>query len=169
MNFSFPYAMRNGRSFTGTVQEGAEGHPETKLPFIVETDDRTIEIGFQGYGEADAAIGYGRPITIEFYEGKLILRVWAEGFVSVGRLMLHELCHHSPDIEDHDHDQAFYEEFHDHSDSIGDFATTLMACLPSICESLKKKLTKHTLVNQDQQVRMEEAIAKFPNVRIRKP
>ena len=78
MNFSFPYAMRNGRSFTGTVQEGAEGHPETKLPFIVETDDRTIEIGFQGYGEADAAIGYGRPITIEFYEGKLILRVWAD-------------------------------------------------------------------------------------------
>lgn len=122
-------------------------------------------------GESKTANGWTDGDTYICIDKKFLgkLNFNFQGFVSVGRLMLHELCHHSPDIEDHDHDQAFYEEFHDHSDSIGDFATTLMACLPSICESLKKKLTKHTLVNQDQQVRMEEAIAKFPNVRIRKP
>lgn len=92
-----------------------------------------------------------------------------KGFITMGHLLLHEMCHHSPDLEDHDHDQAFFEEFHDHSDGVADFASTLLACLPTVCEALKKKLTNTMLHNQNQLVLCVEALAKFPNVGFRKP
>jgi len=37
-----------------------------------------IEIGFEGYGEYGAAEGYGCPVRVELYEGKLRLLVWAD-------------------------------------------------------------------------------------------
>jgi hypothetical protein len=92
-----------------------------------------------------------------------------QGFISMGHLLLHEMCHHSPDLEDHDHDQAFFEEFHEHVDCVADFASTLLACIPSVCESLKKKLTNTMLHNQNQEVRRVEELVKFPNVGFRKP
>lgn len=48
------------------------------IPFVVEVTSNSIAIGFRGYGEAEAAVGYGRPIFIEHYDGKLALRVWSD-------------------------------------------------------------------------------------------
>lgn len=36
-----------------------------------------------------------------------------KGIADVVGLLIHEACHDSPDMVDHDHDQAFYEKFHD--------------------------------------------------------
>lgn len=37
-----------------------------------------LGIGVMGYGDQDSADGFGEPIYLEFYEGKLVLRVWAD-------------------------------------------------------------------------------------------
>lgn len=92
-----------------------------------------------------------------------------QGFVHMGHLLLHEMCHHSPDILDHDHDQAFFEEFHDNIDCVATFASTLLADIPAVCESLKKRLTRTMLKNQNQEVRRVEELSKFPSVGFKKP
>ena len=84
---TFPFALKDGRVLEGEL---ADPLPKPKLnktepdrhsdpiPFIVETDGKTIVIGFQGYSESTAEYGYGRPIHIEHYDGKLTLRVWGD-------------------------------------------------------------------------------------------
>jgi len=90
-------------------------------------------------------------------------------YARVGRLLLHEMCHQSPDLEDHDHDQEFYEEFHDHADHIGNFVEAVMAYLPKACEKLKRKLTREQLGQMDLVAKADAAIAEFPHVAVRKP
>lgn len=84
---TFPFALRDSRVLEGAL---ADHLPKPKLnpadpdsysdpiPFIVEFSGNAIAIGFQGYGEATAKTGYGRPIHIEHYDGKLTLRVWGD-------------------------------------------------------------------------------------------
>lgn len=90
-------------------------------------------------------------------------------FVRVGNLLLHEMCHNSPDMEDHDHDQAFFEEYHDHSDSVADFTLACYAHLPQAVNALNRKMTKKMLKDRDTVVRAEVAVAEYPNVGKRKP
>ena len=89
------------------------------------------------------------------------------GFTNLGRLLLHEMCHQDPDLDDHDHDQAFYEEFHDHSESIGNFVEAVMAKLPQIAKDLKRKLSKQQLKGQDLVAKVDAAMAEFPNAGVR--
>lgn len=57
-------------------------HPQVEQPtmveFVVETNETSIEIGVDGYEDRTAAFGYARPIHIEYYEGKLMVRIWAD-------------------------------------------------------------------------------------------
>jgi len=89
------------------------------------------------------------------------------GFTNLGRLLLHEMCHQDPDLEDHDHDQAFYEEYHDHSESIGNFVEAVMAKLPQIVKDLKRKLSKQQLRGQDLIAKVDKVMAEFPDVGVR--
>jgi len=94
-----------------------------------------------------------------------------DGFYRVGRLLLHEMCHHSPDTEDHDHDQAFYEEFHDNVESIGWFASHCLVRLPKIVTAVGKKLTKTQLCDADAVVKADKSMTALlkdhPTVAIR--
>jgi hypothetical protein len=47
------------------------------LDATIETTTLGIELRFTGYGDC-ATEGCGCPIFVEFYEGKLWLRVWAD-------------------------------------------------------------------------------------------
>lgn len=91
------------------------------------------------------------------------------GFVSIGHLLLHEMCHHEPDLNDHDHDQEFYEEFHDNADCVGHFASSLLSYVPRVCKSLGRRQTKSMLHTQSKLVAATDALAEFPHVKIRKP
>ncbi len=81
------------------------------------------------------------------------------GLYAVGRVLLHEMCHIEPSAEEHDHDQAFYEQFHDRSEAIGVFVSRALSRLPTAAASLRRKLTKASLLAQDQVTRAEEAVS----------
>lgn len=56
-----------------------------KIEVLVDIHDpdqngfhRGIDIGAKGYGSYTMEDGSGFPVYIEFYEGKLMLRVWAD-------------------------------------------------------------------------------------------
>ena len=61
-----------------TIQDGGEGQGDVTQVSFVEVHPQAIELGFEGYGECGAADGYGRPVRVELYEGKLRLLVWAD-------------------------------------------------------------------------------------------
>lgn len=77
-----------------------------------------------------------------------------KGFVGVGRLLLHEACHREPDLEDHDHDQSFYELFHDSAEEfLAEFVQECFSKLPTVLGRHQKKLTRRMLQQQDQAAR----------------
>lgn len=41
-------------------------------------DGCSVALGFEGYGEKTAADGYGCPVLVELYNGRLTLHVWAD-------------------------------------------------------------------------------------------
>lgn len=84
-----------------------------------------------------------------------------KGFVRVGALLLHEMCHRSPDLEDHDHDQAFYEQYHDLSRTIGNFAEKMLESLPLVCKNLERKMSREMLSVQDAVIKGAQAFGKF--------
>ena len=124
-------------------------------------------------GESDCADGWTDAESFIAVSRKFLDRqkVCLNGFYKVGGLLLHELCHHSPDLEDHDHDQAFYEEFHDNSDSIADFAEACHTRLPQIVKEFERKLTKTQLLDQNRDVKIEQSLTtllrKHPTVGVR--
>ena len=79
---SFPFALNplNGlRSIDGELVDPEPPVADTpSVAFIVEADKDNIVIGFDGYGENTASFRQGRPIHIEYYHGKLMLRVWGD-------------------------------------------------------------------------------------------
>ena len=44
----------------------------------VVLDSYSLVIKIDGYGDFGSADGYGEPIYLEHYDGKLVLRVWAD-------------------------------------------------------------------------------------------
>lgn len=69
--------------------------------------------------------------------------------IMVGRVVLHEMCHHTLSAKQHDHDQEFYEEFHDNAGSLGLFVNRILAVLPAAVERHGKRLNKRQLKEQD--------------------
>jgi hypothetical protein len=72
-----------------------------------------------------------------------------EGVIQVGHLLLHEMVHHHPTCEDHDHDHDFYEEFHDRAASIGRFADACMSRLHTLLRTELKQTTKRLSQTMD--------------------
>ena len=76
-----------------------------------------------------------------------------EGFIVVGTWMLHEYCHGEPDDQDHDHDQEFFERYHDSSPDF--LATFVRACVSRLSSTLQRhnrKLTRRQLYQADKAV-----------------
>lgn len=74
-----------------------------------------------------------------------------EGFVLMGTLLIHEYCHLNPDIGAHDHDQAFYESYHDLSrTALGVFVNKCISYSPRVSAQQLRKLTKKENQLQDQ-------------------
>lgn len=50
------------------------------LPVEIEIDEVNGQVGIRakGYGDHGSEDGYGSPILIEWYEGKLWVRVWPD-------------------------------------------------------------------------------------------
>lgn len=79
-----------------------------------------------------------------------------EGFAAVGHVMLHELAHDGPDHCNHDHDQAFYERYHDWAPEFaGEFAASCVRNLERAVRDEGKKLTVAQLRTLDAGVRMD--------------
>lgn len=51
---------------------------EASLAVKVSGTFAGVNIAIEGYGECTMQDGYGAPIFLEFYEGKLWLRVWGD-------------------------------------------------------------------------------------------
>ena len=110
------------------------------------SDNRRIELGssevYLGWTDGKSYVA----ISKRFLAGQAFT---IEGFCNVGHLLCHEWCHHTPDMEDHDHDQAFYELYHDKSHVIGKFAEHCLRNLPAILDAHDRKMTKSMLRQQD--------------------
>jgi hypothetical protein len=58
------------------------------------------------------------------------------------RVFLHECCHCSPSVDEHDHDQAFYEKFHDNAHLIGNATFSVLRDFPLRIAAAKLKVNK---------------------------
>lgn len=79
------------------------------------------------------------------------------GFTTVGAILLHELCHGTSSATEHDHNQDFYEKFHDASTAgeLGLFVAQCLSRLPTLMQSEGRRLTKRQLRDQDQLTKMQ--------------
>jgi archaellum biogenesis ATPase FlaH len=112
--------------------------------------NRKICIGISncanGWTDATSLVAINR----EFLEKQTLNIV---GFCNVGQVLLHEFCHRNPDLDNHDHDQDFYELFHDSGGQfMGAFVDGCFTNLPEIMTKHNKKLTQLMLYQQDMQV-----------------
>ncbi len=83
-----------------------------------------------------------------------------QGFTVMGLLLIHEYCHLVPDIGSHDHDQAFYESFHDMSrQCLGQFLDKLLQKAPQVSQTIGRKLSRGELGGQDKLRRATDASA----------
>lgn len=83
------------------------------------------------------------------------------GFGKVAHLLVHESCHVTPDLESHDHDQAFYETYHDAAINIGNMIWWMFSSCSRVCDMMKRRMTKRQLSFADQQIRNQKAIARI--------
>lgn len=85
-----------------------------------------------------------------------------DGLLKLGPLMLHEFCHRDSDTEDHDHDQAFYELYHDSSETfLGEFIRHGLPLLARLMSQHSRRLTKKQLREQDSLERCQRAATSF--------
>lgn len=66
----------------------------------------------------------------------------ADGIGKVVATLLHECCHTTPDTCDHDHDQGFYETYHDASKHLVAMTMSAVEWLPRALSGAKKELSK---------------------------
>lgn len=101
--------------------------------------DRAVRIG-----DSDSALAWTDAATyIAFSRRFLAKQVFDQfGIGKVLSVLLHECCHVTPDNVDHDHDQAFYEMFHDHADAIAPAVYKMLHDLPAAMEYADRKVTK---------------------------
>lgn len=84
------------------------------------------------------------------------------GIVALSAVLIHEACHVDSDLEGHDHDQAYYERFHDvlHKCQPAMVARAV-ASLPKILEDQGRRLTKRQLKEADMFVRADRQKARL--------
>jgi len=80
-----------------------------------------------------------------------------EGFIKLGRLVLHELCHHEESNGSHTHDEYFYREFHDNpTGSLPWFVTDCIVTIPKTLEAHGRRETKKMLKLKDPVERVDQ-------------
>ncbi len=89
------------------------------------------------------------------------LKLNVEGFCHLGLLLLHEICHDSSDMASHIHGAEFYEQFHNQSDRIGNFAARCLSRLPQILQSSGRKLNKLSLRDADAAEKIRRSLAEL--------
>jgi hypothetical protein len=67
------------------------------------------------------------------------------GIVSLGQLLLHEACHADCNHDDHDHDQAFFENYHDNHKWLARFVNNAFNHLPAALTRLNRRVSKKML------------------------
>lgn len=135
------------------VDEGWSGGTKGRRSESTWGNKRKIVIG-----ESDVAAGWTDAKTyIAIERGFLKKQDFnIAGMAAVGDLLLHEFCHREPDLQDHDHDQGFYELFHDSAgDFLGVFVDGCFKKLPEVLKKHNKRLTKVQLKQQDKAVMAE--------------
>jgi hypothetical protein len=83
-------------------------------------------------GDADTADGWTDGETYVVVNRKYLAKynLDVKGVINLGNLLAHEACHGENDSVDHDHDQSFYERFHDTANNhMGAFAHAAMAAV----------------------------------------
>jgi hypothetical protein len=89
------------------------------------------------------------------------LKFDVRGFVELGRLLIHELCHHEPDSSSHVHGPEFYEAFHDKTrDHLGDFVNHCLIVYPNVLKAAGKA-SKNALKDADRTAKMKRALAEL--------
>jgi len=99
-------------------------------------------------GLTDAAHGWTDASTYVAINRKWLLKREPDvaGITDVGMLLIHEACHHTPDLEEHDHDQEFFEEYHDMTHlCLSKFVSSALAYVPKVAEQTGQKLAKKQL------------------------
>jgi hypothetical protein len=56
--------------------EEPDKHPRTSVQAKINLDPNGIELQFDGYGTREEEDGYGTPVFIEFYDGRLRVITW---------------------------------------------------------------------------------------------
>ena len=88
-----------------------------------------------------------------------------DGFIKLGRLVLHEICHHEESNGSHTHDEYFYREFHDNlRKTLPEFVTYCVNNLPKALEMHGRRETKKMLRAKDRLEKVGKAAEKGSNI-----
>ncbi len=114
-------------------------------------------------GESDVADGWtdGKSYVVIGRRFLSNLQMDLGGFVELGALALHELCHHESSAGSHLHDEHFYREFHDLvAKSMPKFIQDCIRTVPTALETVGRRETKKMLKERDRREKVEKAVAK---------
>jgi len=108
-----------------------------------------------GIGPADGWTDGSETITINqaFLEK---MKFDLESCGEVGALLLHEYCHYGNSAGDHDHDQEFYEEYHDRSRRLGGFNAACLTALNRVLKREGRKRNRRLTLTVDTVNKLEE-------------
>ena len=117
---------------------------------FLKPEDETYAYGFGGRRLAIGVADTGEAWT----DGKTYVAINRSflasheldvcGLTAVAHLLLHEACHDYADFADHEHDQDFFERYHDATARgvIGDFVKSALSHLPAAATTLERQLTR---------------------------
>jgi hypothetical protein len=131
------------------IRDCASAFPETRRYVVGQSESA------DGWTDAMTYVAINRPFLKR-------LQFSPAGFGELAALLLHELCHQEDDSRDHEHDQEFYEMFHDRS-AKGEPARFVGHCitnLPKIADRLDRRLTRHQLRTADKVEEGARAVTK---------
>lgn len=99
-----------------------------------------------GWTDAARYIAFNRP----FLKG---LTFDAHGITALATLILHESCHETPSMGEHDHNMEFFEEYHDRSiNGLPDAIRMMTQRLPIAMDNASKAMARSTLRDADRRV-----------------
>lgn len=112
-------------------------------------------------GDSECSLAWTDGMTYVAMSRQLLKsqQLTVAGFTTVGAILLHELCHGTSSATEHDHNQDFYEKFHDASvaGELGLFVAQCLSRLPTLMQSEGRRLTKRQLKDQDQVTKIGRA------------
>lgn len=88
------------------------------------------------------------------------LKFDVQGFLELGRLLLHELCHDDSDTGSHVHGAEFYQAFHDKAENLGGFVNHCLISAPNVLKSAGK-LAKSNLKDADRTEKVKRQLAEL--------